>query len=41
MQLQTARQMKNESPSEFADRCKELAQKVMCKVNDPVAESIQ
>jgi len=40
MQLQTARQRKNESPREFADRCKGLAQKVMRKVDDPVAQRI-
>jgi hypothetical protein len=38
--LQTARQAKNEGPQEFADRCRGLAQKVMCKVNDPVAQRI-
>ena len=40
MQLQTARQKKNESPREFADRCRALAQKVMCKADDPVAQGI-
>jgi len=40
MQLQTARQKKNESVREFADRCKGLAQKVMCKVDDPAAQRI-
>jgi hypothetical protein len=40
MQLQTARQRKNESPQEFADRCRALSQKVMCKVSDPVAQRI-
>ena len=40
MQLQTARQRKNESPREFADRCKGLAQKVMRKVDDPAAQRI-
>jgi hypothetical protein len=38
--LQTARQAKNEGPQEFEDRCRGLAQKVMCKVNDPVAQRI-
>jgi hypothetical protein len=33
MKLQTARQGKNESPQEFADRCRGLSQKVMCKVS--------
>ena len=38
--LQTARQKKVESPQEFADRCRGLAQKIMCKTNDPVAQRI-
>jgi len=33
--LQTARQGRNESPQEFADRCRSLAQKVMGKSDDP------
>jgi len=33
--LLTARQGKNESPQQFADRCKNLAQKVMIKSADP------
>jgi hypothetical protein len=33
--LQTARQTKGESPQEFADRCRGLAQKVMAKTDDP------
>ena len=40
MQLQTARQRKGESPRDFADRCRSLANKVMCKVDDPVAQRI-
>ena len=40
MKLQTARQAKNEGPQEFADRCRALAQKVMCKDSDPVAQGI-
>ena len=40
MKLQTAKQRKNESPREFADRCKGLAQKVMRKIDDPVAQRI-
>jgi len=40
MKLQTARQSKNESPQEFADRCRSLAQKIVCKVNDPTAQRI-
>ena len=33
--LQTARQKKNESPQEFADRYRALAQKITCKVARP------
>ena len=40
MKLQTARQGRNERPMEFADRCKELAQRVMSKVNDPIEQQI-
>jgi hypothetical protein len=40
MQLQTARQRKDERPREFADRCRGLAKKVMCKADDPVAQRI-
>jgi hypothetical protein len=40
MKLQTARQGKNESLQEIADRCRGLSQKVMCKVDDPVAQRI-
>ena len=40
MRLQTARQSRNESIQEFADRCRALAQKTVCKVNDPVAQRI-
>jgi hypothetical protein len=40
MQLQTARQRKGESPRDFADRCRSLANKVICKVDDPVAQRI-
>jgi broad specificity phosphatase PhoE len=40
MKLQTARQGKNESPQEFADRCRGIAQKIMVKANDPVAQRI-
>ena len=36
--LQTARQAKKEDPHAFADRCRELAQKIVCKVDDPVAQ---
>jgi len=38
--LQTARQKKGESPQEFADRCRGLAQKILCKTGDPVAQRI-
>ena len=40
MKLQTARQGRNEGPMEFADRCKELAQRVMSRVNEPIAQQI-
>jgi len=40
MRLQTAIQTKNEGPQEFADLCRALAQKVMCKDSDPVAQRI-
>ena len=40
IQLQTARQKKNESPQQFADRCRALSQKIMCKTSDPVAQRI-
>jgi hypothetical protein len=40
MKLQTARQAKNEGPLQFADRYKNLAKKVVCKVDDPVAQRV-
>jgi hypothetical protein len=40
MSLQTARQGKNESPQEFADRCRALAQKIICRVDDPIAQRV-
>jgi len=40
MKLKTARQGRKEGPIEFADRCKELAQRVISKVNDPIAQQI-
>jgi len=40
LRLQTARQAKHEGPQEFADRCRALAQKIMCKDSDPVAQRI-
>jgi hypothetical protein len=36
--LKTAKKAKNEDPQEFADRCRALAQTVMCKSNDPTAQ---
>ena len=39
-QLQTARQARNESPQQFADRCRSLAQKVMIKSADPQIQRI-
>jgi hypothetical protein len=38
MILQTARQGKNESPQEFADWCRALAQKITSKVGEPLAQ---
>ena len=38
--LQTARQGRNESPQEFADRCRSLAQKVMGKSDDPQIQRV-
>jgi len=40
MQLQIARQRRNEGPQEFADRCRALAQKIVCKVDDPQVQRI-
>ena len=40
MQLQNAREKKNESPQQFSDRCRALSQKIMCKTSDPVAQCI-
>jgi len=40
MRLQTARQSRNESIQEFAARFIALAQKIVCKVDDPVAQRI-
>jgi len=40
MQLQTARQSKGENPREFADSYRELANQVMCQVEDPAAQRI-
>jgi hypothetical protein len=41
MRLQTARQAKGEGQQEFAHRCRTLAQKIMCKDSDPVAQRVQ
>jgi len=38
--LQNARQGKRESIQEFADRCKSLAQKIVCKSDDPLAQRV-
>jgi len=40
MQLQTARQRRNERPQEFADRCRALAQKIVCRVDDPQVKHV-
>jgi len=40
MQLQTARQRRNEGPQEFADRCRALAQKIVCKLDDPQVQRV-
>ena len=38
MQLQTARQKKDENPQEFLDRCRSLAMKTVPKVEDPALQ---
>jgi hypothetical protein len=38
--LQMARQGRNESPQEFADRCRALAQKITCQSDDPVVQGV-
>jgi hypothetical protein len=38
MQLQTARQKKDETPQELMDRCRSLAMKTLSKVEDPVLQ---
>jgi hypothetical protein len=38
--LQMARQGKNESPQEFADRCRTLAQRITCQSDDPVVQGV-
>ena len=40
MKLQTARQGRNETPLQFADRCRSLSQKIIRKVDDPAAQRI-
>jgi hypothetical protein len=40
MKLQTARQGRNESLQEFADRCKGLAQKIIGKTDEPVVRRV-
>jgi len=40
MKLQTARQNRGESPQDFTDRCRALVQKIVCKVDDPVAQGV-
>jgi len=39
-QLQMARQKQGESPQDFADRCRSLAQKTVPRVEDPVTQRI-
>ena len=38
MKLQTTRQGKNEDQQKFADRCRALSQKILCRVNGPLAQ---
>jgi hypothetical protein len=38
--LQMAKQRKNESPQEFADRCRTLAQRITCQSDDPVVQGV-
>jgi len=40
MNLHTARQGRNEAHQEFADRCRALSQKVVCKLDDPADQRI-
>jgi 2-methylcitrate dehydratase PrpD len=40
MRLKMARQGKNESLQEFADRCRALAQKITCRVDDPITQRV-
>ena len=38
--LLTARRGRNETPQEFADRCRALSQKIICIVDNPLAQRI-
>ena len=40
MKLQTARQGRNETPLEFADRCRSLSQNIVRKLDDPATQMI-
>jgi hypothetical protein len=40
IQLQSARQKREETPQEFADRCRALAQKTVKKVEDPILQKV-
>ena len=40
LRLQTARQGRNVTPLEIADRCRALSQKTVCKVADPLTQRI-
>ena len=40
IRLQNAKQGKNESSQDFADRCRALAQKIICKIDDPIAQRV-
>jgi len=40
MQLQMARQRRNKGSQEFTDRCRALAQKLVCKVDDPQVQRV-
>jgi hypothetical protein len=38
--LQMARQVRNESPQEFADWCRTLAQRITCQSDDPAVQGV-
>ena len=40
LRLHSAKQSRNESVQDFADRCRALAQKLICKVEDPAMQRI-